>query len=71
MLLTKTQRSEEYFADNHFHILRLFDVLLNFLFTTSETRRDYYKHDIYELSHELQDGLRLRVLETYEILEKS
>ena len=29
--------------DNHFHnILRLFDVLPNFLFTTSETMRDYY-----------------------------
>ena len=72
MLLTKTQRSEVNFADNHFHnILRLFDVLLNFLFTTSETRRDYYKHDIYELSHELPDNLRLRVLGTYETLEKS
>ena len=28
---------------NHFYnILRLFDVLPNFLFTTSETMRDYY-----------------------------
>ena len=28
---------------NHFHnILRLFDVLPNFLFTTSETMHDYY-----------------------------
>ena len=28
---------------NHFHnILRLFDVLLTFLFTTSETMRGYY-----------------------------
>ena len=28
---------------NHFHnILRLFDVLTNFSFTTSETMRDYY-----------------------------
>ena len=28
---------------NHFHnILRLFDVLTNFFFTTSETMRDYY-----------------------------
>ena len=26
----------------HFHILRLFDVLPNFLFTTSETIREYY-----------------------------
>ena len=27
---------------NHFHILRLFDVLPNFPFTTSETMGDYY-----------------------------
>ena len=28
---------------NHFHnVLRLFDVLTNFSFTTSETMRDYY-----------------------------
>ena len=46
---------------NHFHnILRLFDVLPNFLFTTSETMRDYHhKHDIYELPHELLNDLRL------------
>ena len=31
------------FADNHFHnILRLFDVLPNFPFTTGETIGDYY-----------------------------
>ena len=31
------------FSDNHFHnILRLFGVLRNFAFTTSETMRDYY-----------------------------
>ena len=46
---------------NHFHkILRLFDVLTNFHFTTSETMRDFtYKHSIYELSHELPNDLRL------------
>ena len=46
---------------NQFHnILRLFDVLPNFLFTTSETMRDYYyKHGIYELPHELLNELRL------------
>ena len=27
---------------NYFYILRLFDVLPNFLFTTSQTMRDYY-----------------------------
>ena len=31
------------FDHNRFHnILRLFDILPNFLFTTSETMRDYY-----------------------------
>ena len=31
------------FADNPGHdILRVFDVLLNFTFTTSETKRDYW-----------------------------
>ena len=35
--------AKESFADNHFHnILRLFDVLATFPFTTSETMRDYY-----------------------------
>ena len=49
---------------NHFHnILRLFDVLRNFTFTTSETMDDItYKHGIYELPHELPNDLRLRVL---------
>ena len=42
-LLTKTQKAKEDFADNQFHnILRLFDVLPKFPFTTSETMRDYY-----------------------------
>ena len=27
---------------NHFHILRFYDALPNFLFTTSKTMRDYY-----------------------------
>ena len=32
-----------YWLINHFYnILRLFDVLLNFISTTSETMRDYY-----------------------------
>ena len=34
---------KENFADNHFYnVLRHFDVLTNFPFTTSETMRDYY-----------------------------
>ena len=38
-MLRKTQ---EDFADNHGqNILRLFDTLPNFLFTTSETKRDF------------------------------
>ena len=30
-----------------------------------------YKHGIYDLSHELPNNLRLRILENYKILEKS
>ena len=47
-----------------FHnILRLFDVLRNFAFTTSETMRDYYLHAWYfELPHELPNDLTLRIL---------
>ena len=42
-LLIKTKEANEKFADNHFHnILILFDVLPNFLFTASETKRNYY-----------------------------
>ena len=45
---------------NHFHnILRLFDVLLNFPFATSETMAIItYKHGIYELPHELAERLK-------------
>ena len=39
----KSKKKEKKIADNQFHnILRLFDVLLNFPFTTSETMGDYY-----------------------------
>ena len=35
-------KQREKFPNNHAHnILRLFDTLPNFLFTTSETKRDY------------------------------
>ena len=38
----KTQNAKENFSDNLSHnILRLFDVLPNFSFTTSEANRDY------------------------------
>ena len=37
------QRKQKKIINNHFHnILRLFDVLPNFSFTTGETMRDYY-----------------------------
>ena len=51
-----------FMAYNHFHnIFKLFDVLLNFAFTTSETMGDcYYKHSIYELPHELPSDLKLK-----------
>ena len=36
------RKSKDNFEDNHFHnILRLFDVLPNSPFTTSQTMRDY------------------------------
>ena len=39
----KTYKAKENFADNHFHnTLRLFDVLPNVPFTTSETMGDCY-----------------------------
>ena len=42
-LLIKTQKAKEHIVDNHFdNISRLFDVLPNFLFTTSQTMRDCY-----------------------------
>ena len=42
-LLIKTQKAKQKFADKHGHnILRLFDILLNFLFTTSETNFECY-----------------------------
>ena len=41
--VNKDIKRKENFADNRFHnILRLFDVLSNFPFTTSETMGDYY-----------------------------
>ena len=60
---------------NDFHnILRLFDVLTNFPFTTSETMRCEtiitYKHYIYELPCELSNNLGLRILGNEEILGK-
>ena len=57
---------------NHFHnTLRLFDVLPNFPFTTSETMQIIaYKHGIYELPHEFPNNLRLRILGNMEMLGK-
>ena len=43
--------------------MRLFDVLPNLPFTTSEMMRDYYLQTwYYELPHELPNDLRLRKL---------
>ena len=37
------QKKKKKIAEHHFHnILILLDILPNFLFTTSETMRDYY-----------------------------
>ena len=62
-------------SHNDFHnILRLFDVLTNFPFTTSETMRCEtiitYKHYMYELPRELSNNLGLRILGNEEILGK-
>ena len=41
--VNKNKKAKENVADNQFHsILRLFDVLVNFPFTTSETMCGYY-----------------------------
>ena len=57
---------------NQFHnILRLFDVLTNFPFTTSERCASItYKHGMYELPRELTNDLRLKILVNYEISGK-
>ena len=49
---------------NQFHkVLRLFDALPNFSFTTSETMAIItYKYGIYELPHKLPNDLRLKIL---------
>ena len=49
---------------NQFHnILRPFNVLTNVPLTTRKTMGDYNLQTcIYELSHKLQNGLRLRIL---------
>ena len=54
------------------NILRLFDTLPNFLFNASERNLIISnKHGIYELPHELENDLRLRILGNYERSEKS
>ena len=51
------------YSYNHFHnIVRLFDALPNFSFTTSETMGVTFKHGIYELPQELPNDLRIRIL---------
>ena len=51
---------------NHFYnILRLFDVLPNFSFTTNETL--FLINSIYELPQDLPKDLRLRILGIEEI----
>ena len=47
-LLTKILKAKENFPDNHCHnIQRLFDILPNFPFTTSETMCNYYLYTGY------------------------
>ena len=48
---------------DNYNILRLFDTLPNFLFTSSEIILIISKkHGIYKLPHELPNGLKLRIL---------
>ena len=52
--------AKENFVDNHFrNILRLFDVLLNLTFATSERMRDYYLQ-IWYIRVALQVAKRLK-----------
>ena len=66
-----------FYICNHGHnILRLFDTLPDFLFTTSETKAKQSmvisnKHGIYELPQELPNELRLKVLGNDERSQKS
>ena len=68
LLVLRLQNYTSYFYKkeiyNHFHnILRLFDVLPNFPFTTNETEPNYpYKQGTYKLPHKLPNDLRLRIL---------
>ena len=60
LTVNKDIKSKTKFGDNQLHyILRLFDALPNFAFTTSELLCAIitYKHGIYELPHELPNDL--------------
>ena len=63
-LLIKSLRTEQNFENNHLHnIFRHFHVLLNY--PLRQVKRCViitYKHDIYELPHDLQIDLRFRIL---------
>ena len=63
-MLIKIYNANKTFAENQFeNILRLFDVLPIFPFTSSETMPIFtYKHGIYELPPDLPNNLRLRIL---------
>ena len=70
--LVKTLKAKSNFADNNFYsILRLFDVLPNFPFTTSETMRDYYLSPRYiRVAYEIQNDLGLTILKKLENIRK-
>ena len=73
-LLIKTRKInlKQIFADNHGqNILRFFDDFPNFPFTTSETKRDYNKHGMYELPNELPKSYRsIWKLRNFRIISK-
>ena len=60
--VNKDRKRKENFAGNRAHnILKLFDVLPNFLLTTSETKQDYFYETWYtRLLQELLNYLKLK-----------
>ena len=64
LAVNKNMNSKRKYSRQKFHnVLRLFDVLPNFL--SAQVKRCAiitYKHEIYELSHELPNDLRPRIL---------
>ena len=71
MVVQKEMRNRFVFYDHGYNILELCNIL-KFQFATSKAIINIYDKNItYELPHELLHSLRLRILQIWEILEKS